>query len=102
MALEPRPTAIFAANDMMAAGVLKTAAALGMAVPDDLSVVGFDGSLLAEMVTPALTTVKRPLRDMAQRATSCLIDMIEGLETATDLSAELSLILGESSGAAPA
>jgi LacI family transcriptional regulator len=102
MALEPRPTAIFAANDVMAAGVLKAAAALGLAVPDDLSVVGFDGSQLAEMVTPALTTVKRPLGDMAQRATGCLIDMIEGVETATDLRAELSLILRESSGPAPA
>lgn len=102
LALVPRPTAIFAANDIMAAGVLKTAAALGLAVPRDLSVVGFDGSLLAQMVTPSLTTVARPLGDMARRATGCLIDLIEQADTVTDLRTGLTLTIGESSGPAPA
>jgi LacI family transcriptional regulator len=99
--LSPMPTAIFAANDVMAAGVLKEAAARAIAVPGQLSVVGFDGSLLAQMLTPALSTVHRPLGDMAAQATACLIDMIEGTATDTDLHVTLGLVPGESSGPAP-
>lgn len=78
LSLSPRPTAIFAANDIMAAAVLKVASALDIKVPQDLSVVGFDGSILAQMLTPALTTVSRPFGEMARRATSYLLDHIEG------------------------
>ncbi|KQN07619.1 MULTISPECIES: LacI family DNA-binding transcriptional regulator [unclassified Sphingomonas] len=75
---DPRPTAIFAGNDVMAAAVLKVAAGHGLSVPGDLSVVGFDGSILAMMLTPALTTVRRPIADMAATITRRLIDRIEG------------------------
>jgi LacI family transcriptional regulator len=98
LALPSPPTAIFAANDVMAAGVLKAAARLGMAVPEQLSVAGFDGSALATMLTPALTTVRRPLHAMAKTATARLIDMIEGANGDHDLSATLELVPGESSG----
>lgn len=98
---DPMPTAIFAANDIMAAGVLKAAAARGIAVPQELSVVGFDGSVLAQMLTPALTTVHRPLGEMAQLATAWLISMIEGMPTQTELHRALTLVPGESSGPAP-
>lgn len=67
------PTAIFAANDDMAAGVLRVAARRGIRVPDDLSVAGFDDSSLAKQITPALTTVRQPLPEMAERAASFLI-----------------------------
>ncbi|PCD02544.1 LacI family transcriptional regulator [Sphingomonas spermidinifaciens] len=97
-----RPTAIFASNDMMAAGVLKVAARRGLSVPGALSVAGFDGSALATMLTPALTTVVRPLADMAARAADRLIDRIEGGEATGDLSATLTLSVGESTGPAPA
>ncbi|MBN2971783.1 LacI family DNA-binding transcriptional regulator [Roseomonas aeriglobus] len=97
----PRPTAIFAANDVMAAAVLKAAAARGIAVPGDLSVVGFDGSMLARMLTPALTSVHRPLAEMAGSATTRLLDIIEGEPGRTCLAATLTLIEGESSGPAP-
>jgi LacI family transcriptional regulator len=73
-----RPTAIFAANDIMAAAALKVAAEQGIAVPGALSVAGFDGSPLAEMLTPSLTTVVRPLGEMAGVTTRHLIDLIEG------------------------
>ncbi|MFD1787127.1 LacI family DNA-binding transcriptional regulator [Sphingomonas floccifaciens] len=101
LGIEPRPTAIFAVNDIMAAGVLKAAAARGIAVPRDVSVVGFDGSMLARMLTPALTSVHRPLADMARSATTRLLDIIEGGDDATPLTAQLTLIEGESSGPAP-
>lgn len=101
LARTPRPTAIFASNDVMAAGVLKVAARLGLSVPGELSVAGFDGSALATMLTPALTTVARPLTEMAARATAHLIDRIEGKAAAGDLSATLTLTIGESTGQAP-
>lgn len=73
LAKKPRPTAIFASNDEMAAGVYKAAYALGLRIPDDLSVVGYDDSPLAMRVSPALTTVRVPIRDMGRKAAEKLI-----------------------------
>jgi LacI family transcriptional regulator len=74
LALEPRPTAIFAANDDMAAGVIRTADRLGIRVPHELSVAGCDDISLAQQVYPALTTINQPLATMAERAALALID----------------------------
>ncbi|HTG37800.1 LacI family DNA-binding transcriptional regulator [Sphingomonas sp.] len=100
LAGQPRPTAIFASNDVMAAGVLKVAARMGLSVPGALSVAGFDGSALATMLTPALTTVARPLADMAERAAHQLIDRLESRAEASDVTATLALSIGESTGPA--
>lgn len=102
LALDPPPTAIFAGNDIMAAAAVKAAAGRGIAVPGALSVVGFDGSMLARMLTPSLTSVHRPLGDMARQATRRLIDIVEGVAEAIELKAALRLIEGGSSGPAPA
>jgi len=67
------PTAIFAANDDMAAGVIQAANRRGIQIPDQLSVAGFDDSALAQQIFPALTTVRQPLRKMAETATLALI-----------------------------
>lgn len=75
------PTAIFATNDDMAAGVFAAAAQLGIRIPDQLSVVGFDDSWIAQSVWPALTTVHQPIAEMAQVAADMLI---AGRGTATD------------------
>lgn len=72
-----RPTAIFATNDIMAAGVLKVTGERHIAVPEQLSVVGFDGSMISEMLTPALTTVTRPFGAMAEIAAGQLLRLIE-------------------------
>lgn len=72
------PTAIFASNDDMAAGVIQTAKELGLTVPRDLSVAGFDDSALATRIRPALTTIRRPVRQMATLATNKLIASIDG------------------------
>ena len=101
LALPQPPTAIFAANDIMAAAVLKVAAAHGVAVPTMLSVVGFDGSILAQMLTPALTTVLRPLDEMARQATRQLLDRLGGMPITQVDRAKLVLIAGESSAAPP-
>lgn len=66
--LPRRPTAIFAANDDMAAGVVRVAAERGFAVPFDLSVCGFDDTPLSRHVSPPLTTVRQPTRDMGRIA----------------------------------
>ncbi len=61
------PTAIFAINDMFAFGVFAGARDLGLRVPNDLSVVGFDDIVLAEIMEPALTTVRQPHKKSRRR-----------------------------------
>ena len=73
-----RPTAIFAANDEMAAGVLHVARHLGLAVPAQISVAGFDDSPLARYLFPTLTTVRQPVRAMAELGVRRLIDSARG------------------------
>jgi len=69
----PPPTAIFAANDDMAAGVLAVAHDRGLDLPGDLSVAGFDDTTLARSVWPPLTTIHQPMFDLAHTATDILI-----------------------------
>ncbi len=71
-----RPTAIFAGNDDMAAGVLHVAQEMGIDVPSALSVAGFDDTPIARYVYPSLTTIRQPIRAMAQGAVDCLIRYI--------------------------
>jgi LacI family transcriptional regulator len=75
--LRERPTAIFAFNDNVAVGTLRAARERGLRVPDDLSVVGFDDSEQAAIVTPALTTVRQPLAEMGRMAVSLLSRLLE-------------------------
>jgi LacI family transcriptional regulator len=88
LSAQERPTAIFASNDSMAAGVFKAAARLGLAIPLDLSVVGFDDSEIARMLTPALTTIRRPMRDFAKEAILRLLARIDGQEVTAPTSGE--------------
>jgi LacI family transcriptional regulator len=72
----PRPpTAVFASSDLQAYGVYQAAKAAGLRVPEDLSVVGFDDVPLCQWVSPALTTVRQPLTDMAREATRILVEL---------------------------
>lgn len=71
---EKRPTAIFASNDEMAAGLIAAAHKAGLSVPGDLSIAGFDDSMVATVVWPQLTTVRQPIKDMAARAVRILIE----------------------------
>lgn len=68
-----RPTAVFASNDDMALGVLAAAQRLGLAVPNELSVAGFDDSPTAALVWPPLTTVRQPVAEMARMAVEMLV-----------------------------
>lgn len=71
-----RPTAIFASNDEMAAGVLAVAHSLGLGVPDDVSVAGFDDMPLASQVWPALTTIRQPISAMSAKAAELLLKQL--------------------------
>lgn len=68
-----RPTAVFASNDDMAAGVVSVAGRMGIGVPDELSVSGFDNSPLASILWPQLTTVAQPVRQMGRKAVEVLL-----------------------------
>lgn len=70
----PRPTAIFASNDEMAAGVLHAARERGITVPDELSIVGFDDTSIAAHIWPPLSTVRWPIASMARSAALKLVD----------------------------
>jgi LacI family transcriptional regulator len=70
------PTAIFASNDEMALGVMEAARVLGLHIPDDISVVGFDDIYQASVVHPALTTVRQPMEQMGRTATRMLLELI--------------------------
>lgn len=74
--LENRPSAIFASNDDMAAGVMAIAHKMGLQVPEELSVVGFDDSPVASVIWPQLTTVRQPVADMAAIAAELLISQL--------------------------
>jgi LacI family transcriptional regulator len=71
------PTAIFAFNDMLAIGALQAARVRGVRVPEELSIVGFDDTAEASLVTPALTTVRQPLAEMGRMAVNLLIRLVE-------------------------
>jgi LacI family transcriptional regulator len=74
LGLKQRPTAVFAANDDMAAGVMRIANQLGLRIPDNLSVVGCDDLSLARQIHPSLTTIRQPLVAMAELAARSLIE----------------------------
>ncbi|MGD8176803.1 LacI family DNA-binding transcriptional regulator [Marinimicrobium sp. ARAG 43.8] len=78
LALNPAPTAIFAANDDMAAGAMMVAHQSGLRIPEDLSVAGFDDTPVAHQIWPSLTTVRQPIQAMAQKATDLLLKQLKG------------------------
>jgi LacI family transcriptional regulator len=97
--LKKRPTAIFAANDDMAAGVIRAADRLRIQIPEEVSVAGFDDIALARLVYPALTTIRQPLGVMADRAATAIIDGEAEPEGKIIVPAELQI--RESTGPAP-
>jgi LacI family transcriptional regulator len=83
LALRPRPTAIFASNDHMAMATLTAAHEIGIAIPNDLSVAGFDDTSFAEFAWPPLTTVRQPVVALARLAADVLLDRLQGRQTET-------------------
>ncbi|MBI4928644.1 MAG: LacI family DNA-binding transcriptional regulator [Anaerolineae bacterium] len=87
LALPDRPTAIFASNDMSAMGVYQVAGELGLQIPEDLSVVGFDNIREAALLNPPLTTVDQFIEKMGSTAIKVLVQMVKG-ETISSNSVE--------------
>lgn len=98
LARDPRPTAIFAGNDDMAAGALAHAHERDIAVPDQLSIAGFDDSDLAKAVWPPLTTIRQPVRELAYAAAEL---MLSGNAPKPQVTLEHSLIIRATTGPAP-
>ena len=100
---EDRPTAIFAGSDLQALGVLEAVRGLGLRVPEDLSIVGYDDIPMAKWVSPRLTTIRQPLRRMAEEATRLVIRMSQApLDSVPRMDLATSLVVRESTGPAPA
>jgi len=81
MDTHPEITAIFAASDELAIGALKMAHEMKIAVPEDVSLIGYDNLLMAEMVWPGLTTLAQPLQQMGYEASEMLVQAIDTKET---------------------
>ena len=97
-----RPTAIFAANDDMAAAAIRVATRLGIKVPDQLSIAGFDDIALAQQVYPRLTTIRQPLSHMAELAATLLIEnRNDSGTTPAERIVPATLQIRESTGPAP-
>lgn len=90
----PEIDAIFAASDLMAVGAMRALEAAGRRVPDDVGVVGFDDSVVAESATPSLTSVHQPVEQIGQRMVMLLRDAIAGdrrVPSATTLATSLTI-----------
>ncbi len=86
-----RPTAVFASDDILAAGALKATHDLGLAVPGDVAVVGFDDGVLAEALD--LTTVRQPLEESGRAAMERLLQQLDKPATAREVALRLELVL---------
>lgn len=76
-----KPTAIFCCNDLLAIGAMQVAKQIGIKVPDDLSIVGFDDTILAGVTDPPLTTIAQPIERMGKQAFNLLIDNLMNSES---------------------
>jgi LacI family xylobiose transport system transcriptional regulator len=99
---DDRPTAIFAGSDLQALGVIEAVRGLGtggrgLRIPEDLSIVGYDDIPLAKWVSPRLTTVRQPLRRMAEEASRLVLRMSKApLENVPRMDLATSLVVRES------
>jgi LacI family transcriptional regulator len=97
------PTAIFAFNDPLAVGAMQSALVSGLRVPQDISIVGFDDTAEAELVTPILTTVRQPLAEMGRMGVSLLMRLLENRSfEALHVELATQLVVRASTGPAPA
>jgi LacI family transcriptional regulator, repressor for deo operon, udp, cdd, tsx, nupC, and nupG len=105
LATSNRPTAIFCFNDEMAMGALKVARRLGISVPEQLSLVGFDNIRFAEYLTPPLTTISQPMRRIGEGCVHLLLGILnredDGAETPRSVTLQHQLIVRESTAPAP-
>jgi DNA-binding LacI/PurR family transcriptional regulator len=102
----PRPTAVFAANDVIALGVMKSIANAGLNVPRDMSVVGYGNLPFSPYLTPALTTVEEHLEEIGRRSVDVLLGLIDPSRpragrAGNQMLVPAELVIRESTGPAP-
>ena len=93
------PTAIFCFSDQMALGALAACRDLGIRVPDELSIVGFDDLASSSFLTPPLTTIRQPMREIGVRAVNLLLAIIERADVPLQQTLDFSLMVRGSTGA---
>lgn len=96
---KPRPTAVICGNDVLAVGAISQAKALGLRVPEDVSITGFDDIELAEVIEPRLTTVHVPHRRMGEAAARALLAIRDGTSDCEGIELETHVVMRESLGA---
>ncbi|NEK21911.1 substrate-binding domain-containing protein [Sulfitobacter sp. JBTF-M27] len=101
MSRDVPPTAVLCGNDVLAVGASLGAKRLGLRVPQDVSITGFDDIELARITSPALTTVHVPHREMGRKAADALIDMVEGKKKVVSAKLETSIKKRHSLGPCP-
>ncbi len=101
MAIQPAPTAVLCGNDVLAIGALLEAQAMGMAVPGQVSIVGFDDLEMSRHIRPALTTVHVPTESMWATVADRLIAVLEQKPVPLATEVEVELLARESTGPAP-
>jgi LacI family transcriptional regulator len=98
---DPAPTAVVCGNDVLATGALLEAARLGVAVPGQLSIVGFDDLDLAGHLQPGLTTVRVPAEEMWRLAADRVLDALRGVEVPRSTEIEVALVVRGSTAPPP-
>ena len=93
-------TAVLTMSDTMAAGVIRALADLGLRVPQDVSVTGFDGTQMARFFIPSITTISQPVEAIARESVTLLCDMLEGAQPRY-VTLDYTLLKGESVGPCP-
>ncbi len=96
LASDPRPTAILACSDYLALGILAVARQMGVDVPGDISLVGFDDMPFAELVDPPLTTVRQPIAEMGRLAFGHLLALMNNEEVMPQARLPVDLIIRQS------
>jgi DNA-binding LacI/PurR family transcriptional regulator len=99
LALPDRPTAVFAASDVVALGAVSAIHSAGLSIPQDVAVVGFDDIFLAGQVYPPLTTIRVPAYGLGWTSAEVLIALIEGDEEVSSVILETELVVRDSCGA---
>lgn len=98
MRITPTPTTVFCGNDVLAVGALRQARASNIAVPESVSIVGFDDIELAQIAYPALTTVHVPHREMGRRAAQELVRMVQYRTEAKPVELSATLVFRDTLG----
>jgi LacI family repressor for deo operon, udp, cdd, tsx, nupC, and nupG len=97
----PPPTAVFAGNDEIAIGAIRTMKRVGLQVGRDISVIGFDDQRIASLYEPPLTTIKVPTEELGYRSVLLLVDLLRGKADEADTVLPTSLVIRSTTGQAP-